>query len=64
MKELLQSLIDEYDANESCESLLSEPGDVTHKAACICRNQNNAQERSPQTYTGSQRQIGKVIISV
>lgn len=64
MKELLQSLVDEYDANESCKSLLGEPGDVTHKTACICGNQNNAQERSPQTNTCSQRQIGKVVISV
>lgn len=53
MKELLQSLIDEYDANESRKSLLCEPSDITHKAACICGNQNNAQERSPQTNTGS-----------
>lgn len=53
MKELLQSLIDEYDANESCESLLGKSSNITHKAACICCNQNNAQERSPQTNTGS-----------
>ena len=64
MEELLQSLVDEYDADESCKSLLGEPSDVTHQAACICCNQNNAQERSPQTDTGSQRQIGMVVISV
>lgn len=53
MKELLQSLVDEYDANQSRKSLLCESSNITHKAARVCCNQNNAQERSPQTNTGS-----------
>lgn len=53
MKEFLQSFVNEYDTNESGKSFFCEPSNVTHKAACICCNQYNAQERSPQTNTGS-----------
>lgn len=54
VEELLQSLVDEDDADESGECLLCEPGDVADKGASICGHQNEAHEGCPQTDAGPQ----------
>lgn len=62
VKELLQSLVDEDYADEGCEGLLCEAGDVADQRACIRGYQQNAQERRPQSDAGPQRQVGQAII--
>lgn len=52
VKELLQSLIDEDDADECSEGLLCESGDVADQGAGVCGHQDQTQEGRPQTDAG------------
>lgn len=54
MKQLLQSLIDENDTDESSKGLFCEAGDIADQGASIGCHQNQAQEGCPKADTGSQ----------
>lgn len=60
----LQGLVDEDDADEWGEGFLCKTRDVTNEGAGICSHQNDAEDRSPETNAGSQRQVGQVILPV
>lgn len=62
VEELLQSLIDEDDADESSESLLCEPGDVADQRASVCRHQDKTQESRPQPDARPQRQVRQAVV--
>lgn len=54
MKQLLQSLIDENDTDESSKGLFCEAGDIADQGASIGRHEDQTQEGRPQADTGSQ----------
>lgn len=62
VEELLQSLIDEDEADEGGKSLLCEPSDVAHQRASICGNQYKTQQGRPQADASPQRQIGQIVV--
>lgn len=55
IKELLQSLVDENDADERGKGLFRETGDIADQRASIGRHQNQTQEGCPKANAGSQR---------
>ena len=63
VKQLLQSLVDEDDADERGKGLLRESGDVADQGAGVCRHQDETQEGRPQADAGSQRQVGQAIVA-
>lgn len=62
VKELLQGLIDEDEADEGGKGLLCEPSDVAHQRASISGNQHQTQQGRPQADASPQRQIGQVVV--
>ena len=61
--QLLQSLVDEDDADEGGKRLLGEAGDVTDQGAGVGGDQQEAQEGRPQTDAGPQRQVGQTVVT-
>lgn len=54
MKQLLQSFIDENDADERSKGLFCETGDIADQGASVGRHQNQTQKGCPQADAGSQ----------
>lgn len=54
MKQLLQSLIDENDADQRSEGLFCETGDIADQGASIGRHQNQTEKGCPKANAGSQ----------
>lgn len=48
VEELLQSLVDEDEADEGSKGLLGKPSNVAHQRAGICGNQYQTQQGRPQ----------------
>ena len=63
VKELLQSFVDEDDADECSKGLLCESGDVADQGASICGHQDQTQEGCPQTNARPQRKVGQAIVT-
>lgn len=61
--QLLQSLVDEDDADEGGEGLLGEAGDVADQRAGVGGDQQQAEEGGPESDTGPQGQVGQTIIT-
>lgn len=59
--ELLQSLVDEDDADERGKGFLCESRDVAHERASVGGHQQDAEESCPQTNAGPQRQVGQAV---
>lgn len=57
--QLLQSLVDEDDADEGGKGFFREAGDVAHQTAGVGGHQHYAQEGGPQPNARPQRQIGE-----
>lgn len=62
MEQLLQSLIDEDDADQSSKSFLSEACDVTDKRAGIRGDQQQTEEGRPQANAGPQGEVREAIV--
>lgn len=60
--QLLQSLVDEDDADEGSEGFFGEAGDVAHQAAGIRGHQHHAEEGGPQPYARPQGEVGECIV--
>lgn len=60
--QLLQSLVDEDDADEGGEGFFGEAGDVAHQTAGVGGHQHYAEEGSPQPDAGPQREIGERVL--
>lgn len=63
VKQLLQSLIDEDDADERGEGLFREAGDVADQGASIGRHQKQTQKGRPKANAGPQRKVGQAVIT-
>lgn len=63
MHKLLQSLVDEDEADEGSEGLFCETGNVTNQGTRVCSDQNETQEGRPQADTGTKRQVRQIIVS-
>lgn len=61
--QLLQSLVDEDDADEGGEGLLGEAGDVADQRAGVGGDQHQAEEGGPESDTGPQRQVGQIVVA-
>lgn len=59
--QLLQSLVDEDDADECGEGLLREAGDVADQRAGVGGHQQEAEEGRPQPDTGPQGEVGQAV---
>lgn len=62
VEEFLQGFIDEDEADECCESLLSKAGDVADQRACVCGDQDQTQQGCPQADASPQRQVGQSVV--
>ena len=60
--QLLQSLVDEDDADEGGKGFFREAGDVAHQTAGVGGHQHYAQEGGPQPNARPQRQIGERVL--
>lgn len=58
MKQLLQGLIDENDADQRSKGLFCETGDIADQGASIGRHQNQTQKGCPKANAGSQWKVG------
>lgn len=63
VKQLLQSLIDEDDADERSKGLFCETGDVAHQGASIGGHQNQTQDGCPKADAGSQGEVGQAVVT-
>lgn len=63
MEELLQSLVDEDEADEGGEGLLGEAGDVADQRAGVGGDQKQAEEGCPESDTGPQGQVGQAVVT-
>lgn len=62
VEEFLQGFVDEDEADERCESLLCEAGDVADQRACVCGHQDQTQQGCPQADASPQRQVGQSVV--
>lgn len=62
VEQLLQSLVDEDEADERGEGFLREAGDVAHQRAGVRGDQHQTQEGRPQADARPQRQVGQVVV--
>lgn len=62
VEQLLQSLVDENDADQRCESFLGEARDVTDKRTGIRGHQQQTEEGRPQANAGPQGEVGEAIL--
>lgn len=62
VEQLLQSLVDENDADQRCKSFLGEACDVTDKRAGIRGHQQQTEEGRPQANAGPQGEVGEAIL--
>lgn len=60
---LLESIIDEDEADEGREALFREPGEILDQEAGVSGNQDKTQEGGPQTDPEAELQIMQVIVS-
>jgi len=61
--QLLQSLVDEDDADEGGEGLLGEAGDVADQRAGVGGDQQDAEEGGPEPDAGPQGQVGQAEVA-
>lgn len=61
--QLLQSLVDEDDADEGGEGLFSEARDVADERAGVGGDQHEAEEGGPESDTGPQGQVGQTVVT-
>lgn len=61
--QLLQSLVDEDDADEGGEGLLGEARDVADQRAGVGGDQHEAEEGGPESDAGPQGQVGQTVVT-
>lgn len=61
--QLLQSLVDEDDADEGGEGFFGEAGDVADQRAGVGGDQQQAEEGGPESDTGPQGQVGQAVLT-
>lgn len=61
--QLLQGLVDEDDADERGEGLLGEASDVADQRAGVGGDQQQAEERRPQSDAGPQRHVVQTVVT-
>lgn len=63
VEKLLQSLIDEDDADQSSKGFLCEASDVADQRTGVRGHQEQTQEGRPQTDAGPQGQVGQLVVT-